>query len=64
MPTTTVTPDGARYALLRDEHGAVAPDKAEGIALYPERADRALLVFDPDDHHQPACLAQVELRGF
>jgi hypothetical protein len=59
-----LTPDGARYALLRDQQGAPSLDKAEGIALRPERPDHALLVFDPDDHHEPACLAELALRGF
>lgn len=59
-----LTPDGARYTLLHDEQGAASLDKAEGLALYAERSDRALVVFDPDDHHKPAELAEVELRGF
>ena len=55
---------GARYTLLRDERGALALDKAEGLALRAGRVDQALVVFDPDDRTRPACLAEVTLRGF
>lgn len=54
----------ARYTLLRGEQDQLALDKAEGLALLPERSDRALLVFDPDDHEQPASVAEVALQGF
>jgi hypothetical protein len=54
----------ARFTLLRGEQDQLALDKAEGLALFPERSDRALLVFDPDDHEQPASLAEVALQGF
>ncbi len=54
----------ARLCHLHDEHGNLVTDKAEGIALSRTHADRAYVVFDPDDHHVPATLAEVELLGF
>jgi hypothetical protein len=54
----------ARYTLLHNEQGQLALEKAEGLALWPERTDHAFLVFDPDDHEQPASLAEVALEGF
>lgn len=52
----------ARTCLLLNEQGQPVLDKAEGIALLAP--DRALVVFDPDDHTRPATLVEVALRGF
>lgn len=51
----------ARMCTLRDEHGHLVTDKAEGIALSRTSDDRAYVVFDPDDHNRPATLAEVAL---
>lgn len=52
----------ARYALLLDERGAPATDKAEGIAVH-ESANRVSVVLDMDDPHRPSELCTVELVG-
>lgn len=54
----------ARLCHLLDEHGKLVTDKAEGIALTRTQADRAYVVFDPDNHNVPATLAEVALTGF
>jgi hypothetical protein len=64
--------DSARLCPLLDEHSAPVRDKVEGLALFRSTpasttrgsAQHAYLVFDPDDHHAPATLAEVELLGF
>lgn len=54
----------ARTALLRDEQGRLFAGKAEGIALDPNRPERAFVVLDPDDPAVPTELCHVELSGF
>lgn len=58
--------DGERALLcpLLDERGSPVREKVEGLAFARESTRRAYVVFDPDDHRKPACLAEVELMGF
>ncbi|HEX6243859.1 MAG TPA: hypothetical protein VFZ61_23250, partial [Polyangiales bacterium] len=52
----------ARLCLLQDEQGRPVRDKVEGVALASPTC--AYVVIDPDDHHKPGTLAEVELSGF
>lgn len=52
----------ARYAPLLDERGALARDKAEGIAL-DVASNRAFIVLDADDPARASELCVVELSG-
>jgi hypothetical protein len=55
----------AQLCLLQDEQGQPLRDKVEGVALAsPANLTRAYVVIDPDDHHKPGTLAEVELTGF
>jgi hypothetical protein len=54
---------GARWVELRAEPGVAGALKAEGIALDPERPDRAWVVLDPDDPDRAAELCEVALGG-
>jgi hypothetical protein len=49
---------------LRDEQGAPVREKVEGLVFAKDSAERAFVVFDPDDHRVPATLAVVDLVGF
>lgn len=56
--------DRARWTALRAPGLlATTPLKAEGIALDPERPDRAWIVLDPDDPARPTELCEVRLAG-
>ncbi|MCC6214808.1 MAG: hypothetical protein IT376_08070 [Polyangiaceae bacterium] len=55
--------DRARHAVVLDGERPLAV-KAEGIAIDPDRPDRAFLVTDPDDPSAPSELVVVELQGF
>ena len=52
-----------RWSRLRDEKGGPLVAKVEGIALDPERVDRAFAVVDIDDHTRPSELLELRLSG-
>jgi len=56
-----ITDEGVRAAPLDAADGR--PLKAEGLALDPERPDRAWIALDPDAPDEPAELLEVELTG-
>ena len=55
--------DEGRWGRLRHENGRLLVAKVEGVALDPERADRAFAVVDGDDHTQPSELLELRLSG-
>ena len=55
--------DAARFTDLRDESGALACLKAEGVLADPEDSRKAWIVLDPDDPDRPAELCELLLSG-
>jgi hypothetical protein len=59
-----IGPHGIVVCPLCDEQGAPVREKVEGLVFSKGSSQQAFVVFDPDDHEQPATLAVVALRGF